>query len=520
MELEFIALELAGREAEWLRSLVADIPLWPKPVPSVPLHFDSQSAIHVAKNKAYNGKSRHIRLRHNIVCTLIKFGVISLDYVRSESCSATMSRAQPLRILLPFPNKLDLFNHYHSISPYIKAALYSSVTLSGTRFFTDLAEKAPEVVKEESRAQTPHDVLKKWGCDDTHNSKIFKRIPSIHNGDASNLESKLNLQRNLGVTSSGLVKIVYNRPRIMHSRSNENFDERLDQPKYLFGSEQLLVNAIVRNPSLLVYKFHEEIEPVFALYEEIGVSRSDLIYMLQLWPTLITRTKTCEEKLEYIRRTGVTKESKMLKYVVTIIGTSRIATINEKIANLEKFGIHEDQVLLSFGCQPLLMTLYVDKIQRNTAFVMDTMKLPASTVLVYPFLLTCNLENSLGPWVLLAGKIHDMGLEPQIRGPVMFRALRMKEKMFSKVFVNCHEKDVRLQLLAYYKACQDIMQLERQLINHTYFGLFIAAGATYGVVFKSDMAYPMEIINLLCTVLCCPVPDVEALVLEGAGTTK
>ncbi|XP_074313571.1 secreted RxLR effector protein 161-like [Silene latifolia] len=85
IESEFIALELAGREVEWLRSLVADIPLWQKPVPSVPLHCDSQSAIHVAKNKAYNGKSRHIRLRHNIVCNLIKFGVISLDYVRSES---------------------------------------------------------------------------------------------------------------------------------------------------------------------------------------------------------------------------------------------------------------------------------------------------------------------------------------------------------------------------------------------------------------------------------------------------
>ncbi|KAK9714495.1 hypothetical protein RND81_06G098800 [Saponaria officinalis] len=85
MESKFIALELAGREAEWLRSLEADIPLWPNPVPSVMLHCDSQSAIHVAKDKAYNGKSRHIRLRHNIVYNLIKFGVILLDYVRSES---------------------------------------------------------------------------------------------------------------------------------------------------------------------------------------------------------------------------------------------------------------------------------------------------------------------------------------------------------------------------------------------------------------------------------------------------
>ncbi|XP_074298900.1 secreted RxLR effector protein 161-like [Silene latifolia] len=58
MESEFIALELAGREAEWLRSLVADIPLWPKPVPSVPLHYYVRSESNIADplTKALNRK--------------------------------------------------------------------------------------------------------------------------------------------------------------------------------------------------------------------------------------------------------------------------------------------------------------------------------------------------------------------------------------------------------------------------------------------------------------------------------
>ena len=84
MESEFIALELAGQEAEWIRSLLADIPLWGKPAPSVSMHCDSQAAIGVAKNQAYNGKRRHIRLRHAIVRDLIRKNVISLEYVKSE----------------------------------------------------------------------------------------------------------------------------------------------------------------------------------------------------------------------------------------------------------------------------------------------------------------------------------------------------------------------------------------------------------------------------------------------------
>ncbi|KAL0411131.1 UNVERIFIED_CONTAM: Retrovirus-related Pol polyprotein from transposon TNT 1-94 [Sesamum latifolium] len=83
MESKFIALELAGQEAEWLRNLLGDVPLWGSTVP-VSLHCDSQAAIGIAKNYAYNGKRRHIRIRHGAVKELLKNGVISLDYVRSE----------------------------------------------------------------------------------------------------------------------------------------------------------------------------------------------------------------------------------------------------------------------------------------------------------------------------------------------------------------------------------------------------------------------------------------------------
>uniref|UniRef100_A0A2N9HZD6 Integrase catalytic domain-containing protein n=1 Tax=Fagus sylvatica TaxID=28930 RepID=A0A2N9HZD6_FAGSY len=84
MESEFVALEKAGTEAEWLRNLLADIPLWDKPLPSIAMHCDSQAAIACAKNKIYNGKKRHIRLRHNIVRQLIGNGVIAMEFVRSE----------------------------------------------------------------------------------------------------------------------------------------------------------------------------------------------------------------------------------------------------------------------------------------------------------------------------------------------------------------------------------------------------------------------------------------------------
>ena len=53
-------------------------------MPPICIHCDSQSAIGRAQNQMYNGKSRHIRRRHNTIRQLISTGVISVDYVKSN----------------------------------------------------------------------------------------------------------------------------------------------------------------------------------------------------------------------------------------------------------------------------------------------------------------------------------------------------------------------------------------------------------------------------------------------------
>jgi len=84
MESEFIALDKAGEEAEWLRQFIEDIPRWPKPVSAICIHCDNQSAIGRAHNTMYNGKNRHIRRRHNTIRQLLSTGIITIDYVKSK----------------------------------------------------------------------------------------------------------------------------------------------------------------------------------------------------------------------------------------------------------------------------------------------------------------------------------------------------------------------------------------------------------------------------------------------------
>ncbi|PHT78631.1 hypothetical protein T459_16683 [Capsicum annuum] len=84
MKSEFIALDKAGEEVEWLQNFLEDISYWPKPVALVCIHCDSQAAIGRAGSMIYNSKSHHMRWRHNTVRELLFSGIITIDYVKSK----------------------------------------------------------------------------------------------------------------------------------------------------------------------------------------------------------------------------------------------------------------------------------------------------------------------------------------------------------------------------------------------------------------------------------------------------
>ena len=84
MEAEFIALAAAGKEAEWIRDLLTDIRLWDVPMPCIPMYCDSEATLSKVYNAVYNGKSRHVGLRHNYVRQLLESGTIKVVFVKSS----------------------------------------------------------------------------------------------------------------------------------------------------------------------------------------------------------------------------------------------------------------------------------------------------------------------------------------------------------------------------------------------------------------------------------------------------
>ncbi|GJW82025.1 putative RNA-directed DNA polymerase [Tanacetum coccineum] len=63
MESEFVALVAACKEAKWLRNLIHEILIWPKPIAPIFIHYDSDATLAKAYSQIYNGKSRHLEIK-------------------------------------------------------------------------------------------------------------------------------------------------------------------------------------------------------------------------------------------------------------------------------------------------------------------------------------------------------------------------------------------------------------------------------------------------------------------------
>ena len=83
MEAELIALASTSEEANWLRDLLHEIPLWEKPIPPILIHCDRTTTIGRVRNRYYNGKAKPIRRIHSTMRSYLSNGIINIEYVKS-----------------------------------------------------------------------------------------------------------------------------------------------------------------------------------------------------------------------------------------------------------------------------------------------------------------------------------------------------------------------------------------------------------------------------------------------------
>ena len=85
-EAEYIALASATQESLWLQQLLAD--LKKESVKSMVIFEDNQSAISMAKNPQFHGRSKHIAIKYHFIREQVSSGKVELKYCRTNDMVA------------------------------------------------------------------------------------------------------------------------------------------------------------------------------------------------------------------------------------------------------------------------------------------------------------------------------------------------------------------------------------------------------------------------------------------------
>ena len=87
-EAEYMALSSAAQEAVWMRELISD--LRNPPATSTEILEDNQSAISMAKNPQFHGRTKHINIKYHFIREQIANGTICLKYCPTEDMLADL----------------------------------------------------------------------------------------------------------------------------------------------------------------------------------------------------------------------------------------------------------------------------------------------------------------------------------------------------------------------------------------------------------------------------------------------
>ena len=103
-----MAVTEAVKEAIWLQGLLEDLGIGQK---HIPVYCDSMSAIHLAKNQVYHGRTKHIDVRYHFVREIFEEGEILLQKIKTEDNPADM--LTKVVTTIKFKHCLDLINIMH-----------------------------------------------------------------------------------------------------------------------------------------------------------------------------------------------------------------------------------------------------------------------------------------------------------------------------------------------------------------------------------------------------------------------
>ncbi|GLJ48064.1 hypothetical protein SUGI_1014860 [Cryptomeria japonica] len=253
------------------------------------------------------------------------------------------------------------------------------------------------------------DMLNRCGCSEVQIAKIMMaRTQMISRSVERISEPKIKLLEDFGFQGETLAKLLASNPTILSLSLENTLLPKMEFLKNLFQSQEFLIKSLLRAPSILCCNLEKTLKPSVVFWERWGFQGTELFGLLRIRPSILQRSSLTPAQADLIREIGVDKGSKMFKYIVNIVATSRTETLKAKIENFQLCGLSAEESWQLCRVAPQALYYSRVRVHETMNFVVKDMELPANYIVKHSCLLHLNLEKIMRPRFLVWQKIKAM----------------------------------------------------------------------------------------------------------------
>ncbi|GLJ32307.1 hypothetical protein SUGI_0650220 [Cryptomeria japonica] len=284
-------------------------------------------------------------------------------------------------------------------------------------------------------------MLDERGFSQVQIANIMRKHPNIICLSAErNLEPKIKLLEGFGFEGQTLTKLLTRNSNMLGVALENGLLPTMEFLQNVFQSQDVLVKALLRGSYLLSSNLEKTLKPSVALWEGWGFRGTGPARFVMINPRVLLLTSLTPAHIDLIHKMGGDKESKMFKFILSRVVSSRVETLEAKIENLKLCGLSAEETWQVFRANPGLLGYSKEYMGEKIKFRVNTMELPANYVVKRPTLCAISLEKTMRPRFLVWQKIKDMN----DLGLSLLTVLTMTEARFVRKIIKGHPESETL----------------------------------------------------------------------------
>ncbi|KAL5199502.1 hypothetical protein ABZP36_020705 [Zizania latifolia] len=221
----------------------------------------------------------------------------------------------------------------------------------------------------------------------------------------------------------------------------------------LFGSFEVLLQAIKSNAYLLSSSLENVVEPNVAILRECGFGACDIAKLCLSVPRLLTTNpERVRAMVAHAEDIGVRRESRMFRYALHAVAFISKERITAKVEFLrETFRWSDAEVRIAVSRLPMVLRNSQDRLRRMSEFLISEVGLEPAYLAERPSMMTHSLECRLIPRLSVVKYLKANGLLGFDKS--YYTAVKVNEKVFMEKYIRPYKKDAPHLAEDYAAAC-------------------------------------------------------------------